>query len=66
MPDGMIFNIPENDPVPKSRNFEEIFSATSERLEVYLVLPVEHTSGKNCHLDESQLNDSLRYVNAKC
>ena len=62
MPDGMIFNIPENDPVPKSRNFEGIFSATSERLDVYLVLPVEHTSGKNINLDELQPNDSLRYV----
>ena len=61
MPDGMIFNIPENDPVPKTRNFEEIFSATSEKLEVYLVLPVEHASGKNCYLDESQLTDVLRY-----
>jgi type VI secretion system protein ImpJ len=62
MPDGMIFNIPNNDPAPKSRNFEGIFSATSERLEVYLVLPVEHASGKNINLDESQLNDSLRFV----
>jgi type VI secretion system protein ImpJ len=61
MPDGMIFNIPENDPVPKSRNFEGIFSATSERLDIYLVLPVEHPSGKNINLDELQLNDSLRY-----
>ena len=62
MPDGMIFNIPENDPVPKNRNFEGIFSATSERLDVYLVLPVEHTSGKNINLDELQPNDSLRFV----
>jgi type VI secretion system protein ImpJ len=62
MPDGMIFNIPENDTAPKSRNFEGTFLATSERLDVYLVLPVEQASGKNVHLDESQLNDSFRYV----
>lgn len=62
MPDGMIFNIPENDSVPKTRNFEGIFSATSERLDVYLALPVEHISGKNCSLDESQSNDTSRYV----
>ncbi len=62
MPDGMIFNIPENESVPRSRNFEGIFSATSEKLSVYLVLPVEQSSGKNCHLDENQSPDFFRYV----
>lgn len=62
MPDGMIFNIPENDSPPKSRNFESIFSATAEKLSVYLALPVEHSSGKNCQLDDSQFNDPYRFV----
>lgn len=62
MPDGMIFNFPENDSLPKSRNFEGIFSATSEKLSVYLALPVEHSSGKNCNLDEGQFADTTRYL----
>jgi type VI secretion system protein ImpJ len=62
MSDGMIFNMPDNDPIPKSRNFEGMFSATAERLEAYLVIPVEQASGKNYHLDESPLPDSPRYI----
>jgi type VI secretion system protein ImpJ len=61
MPDGMIFNMPGNDPVPVGRNFESLFSAVSEKLDVYLVLPVEHASGKNCNLDETIHSDS-RYI----
>lgn len=62
MSDGMIFNFPENDSVPKGRNFEGIFSATSEKLSVYLALPVERTSGKNCHLDDTQYSETYRFV----
>ena len=61
MPDGFSFNMPENDPLPKSRNFEELFDATAEKLEVFLVLPSENTSGNNCQIDESANINNSRF-----
>ncbi|RPI71299.1 MAG: type VI secretion system baseplate subunit TssK [Ignavibacteriales bacterium] len=61
MPDGFMFNMPENDPLPKVRNFEELFSATSEKMDVYLTIPVEHESGNNCQIDESVNYNNTRF-----
>jgi type VI secretion system protein ImpJ len=59
MQDGFTFNMPTNDPLPKSRNFEDLFEATSEKLDVFLVLPAENASGNNCYINEEPgLNDS--------
>ncbi len=58
MPDGLGFNMPDNDPLPKGRNFEDLFDATSEKLSVFLVLPLENTSGNNCQLDGTVYNNS--------
>ena len=60
MPDGLGFNMPDNDPLPKSRNFEDLFEATTEKLDVFLVLPSENASGNNCMLDGSA-NNTSRY-----
>lgn len=54
MPDGLPFEMPENEPLPKIRTFEELFPATSEKLEVYLAIPVENLSGNNCKINGSQ------------
>jgi len=62
MPDGLLFNIPDNDPSPRSRNFEDIFSATAEKLEVYLSIPIESISGNNCKLEESTNFHNSRYA----
>ncbi len=62
MSDGMVFNMPGNDPVPRTRNFEGLFSATMEKMDVYLVLPAEQAAGKNYHLEESPTSDPIRYV----
>jgi type VI secretion system protein ImpJ len=61
MPDGIIFNMPANDSVPKARNFEEFFAAIAEKLDVYLTIPMEHESGNNCNLEETGSVNSLRY-----
>lgn len=53
MPDGLSFDMPNNDPLPKNRSFEELFSATSERLDVYLTIPNDNPSGNNCQINES-------------
>ncbi|HSP88690.1 MAG TPA: type VI secretion system baseplate subunit TssK, partial [Ignavibacteriaceae bacterium] len=58
---GSVFNMPINDPLPKNKNFEELFPATSEKLEVFLAIPVESVSGNNCQIDESPNYNSTRY-----
>ena len=62
MPDGFTFNMPSNDPLPKSRNFEDLFEATSEKLDVFLTLPAENPGGNNCYLNEDTVNYNSRFV----
>jgi type VI secretion system protein ImpJ len=62
MQDGIVFNMPVNDPLPKVRNFEEFFSATSEKLDVYLAIQVENNAGSNCQLNESSVGNSSRFI----
>lgn len=58
MPDGLSFNMPNNDPLPKSRSFEELFSATSEKLDVFLAIPIESPAGNNCQIENSANNNT--------
>lgn len=60
MPDGFGFDMPDNDPLPKSRNFEELFEATSEKLDVFLTLPAESYTG-NCRIDDSANYNNTRF-----
>ncbi len=62
MPDGLPFEMPENDSLPKTRTFEEFFAATSEKLEVYLAIPVENLSGNNCKINESLNSNNSRFA----
>jgi type VI secretion system protein ImpJ len=62
MPDGILFDMPNNDPLPKNRAFEELFSATDEKLEVFLTIPIEHVAGNNCKIEESAGTNASRYT----
>jgi len=62
MPDGLFFDMPNNDPLPKSRTFEEIFSATDEKLEVFLTIPIELTTGNNCQIEETSGMNASRFT----
>ncbi len=62
MPDGLLFDMPVNDPFPKSRSFEELFSATDEKIDVYLTIPLENASGNNCQItDDDVIPNNFRY-----
>jgi type VI secretion system protein ImpJ len=62
MPDGSLFEMPANDPLPRIRGFNDIFPATAEKLDVYLTIPLESSVGNNCSLsDSAPINDS-RYT----
>ncbi len=60
--DGLLFNMPSNDPLPKSRSFDESFSATAEKLDVYLAIPIENISGNNCQINDSINSNNTRYI----
>jgi type VI secretion system protein ImpJ len=62
MSDGIFFNIPENETPPKSRQFEDLFEATGEKLEVFLAIPNEQITGNNCLLDDNTENRITRYT----
>jgi len=61
MPDGLIFNMPESDPLPEPRNFSDNFPATQEILAVYLSIPHEKPGSKNCLLDHDSSEKDTRY-----
>ncbi len=61
-PDGLIFNIPDEDPAPHSRNIQELFQATQNELSVFLVIPSEKERGRNCILQEESGKKELRYI----
>jgi type VI secretion system protein ImpJ len=52
MPDGLAFNIPEDDPAPLSRSVKEVFRPTESRLLACLTIPLERDRGRNCRLEE--------------
>lgn len=61
MPDGLYFNIPENNSLPRSRQFENIFDAIDDKLEVYLAIPLEQATGNNCQLEDFSEHKLTRY-----
>ena len=61
MSDGMVFSMPTNDPLPKVRSFEDLFSATSEKLDVYLAIQNEQSTGNNCQLNDSAAGNASRF-----
>ena len=61
-PDGLAFNIPDEDPVPKSRSIQDFFPATETALSVYLSIPVERERGCNCQLDQESIKRETRYI----
>ena len=62
MPDGLLFDMPANDPFPKSRSFEDLFSATAEKIDVFLSIPLENISGSNCQMDDVVNSYNSRYI----
>ncbi|MFC1853445.1 type VI secretion system baseplate subunit TssK [candidate division CSSED10-310 bacterium] len=62
MPDGLHFLIPDNDPIPSSRDIKQAFPPTEEKLVVYLAVPVERYESKNCALESSGSSDNVRFI----
>lgn len=61
MQDGLPFDMPDTDPLPAFRNFEELFSPTQTHLPVYLAVPSERSQGMNCTLSNGSKETVTRY-----
>ncbi len=61
LPDGLVFNIPEEDRPPHARALAELFPATAEKLEVYLVVRREREKGGNCVVPPQPDNGESRF-----
>lgn len=61
MPDGLFFNLPDNDPLPLQRSIIEHFPTSLENLPVYLAIPNENSAGRNFLLTESSESMNIRY-----
>jgi type VI secretion system protein ImpJ len=60
-PDGLVFDMPESDPVPPPRDITESFSPMAEHLLIQLAVAPFKPDGANCRLSEAEPLDSLRY-----
>ncbi len=54
MPDGLVFDMPETDNLPESRNIKDFFLPSIESMDVYLTIAVERQGRINYDLDGKQ------------
>ncbi|HUI75751.1 MAG TPA: type VI secretion system baseplate subunit TssK [Candidatus Acidoferrum sp.] len=61
-PDGLLFQMPDADPLPPVRAIAEIFPPTRESLVAYLAVPPRRSDGPNCALEPEQEQSQVRYI----
>jgi type VI secretion system protein ImpJ len=59
-PDGLVFHMPDADPLPEPRRIAELFSPVRDRMTVYLAIPPRTAGGINCTLDDNKA-DGVRF-----
>jgi type VI secretion system protein ImpJ len=62
MSDGLVVQVPDQDSAPQTRVFTELFSASIDRLDVYLGIPVERVDGMTCQLGKESGARPARYL----
>ena len=62
MPDGLVFDVPENSPLPEARNVQELMPATEERIGVHLAIPATRQGGRNVQLQGGTNQRETRFV----
>jgi type VI secretion system protein ImpJ len=60
-PDGLVFHMPECDPLPAPRRLVECFPTLRESVEVSLAVPRPKLGGPNCSLNGADASDT-RYI----
>jgi type VI secretion system protein ImpJ len=61
-PDGLVFQMPEEDPLPAARNITDLFSPIRESVSVHLAMAARSASGPNCSLDGNGDSATARYI----
>lgn len=60
-PDGLVFHMPDSDPLPPFRYIADLFPPTLESTLVYLALPSRRPGGPNCGLELQSGKNHLRF-----
>jgi type VI secretion system protein ImpJ len=61
-PDGLVFQMPEADPLPTARNITDLFSPIRESTIVHLGVAARTAGGLNCSIDGNGDAASARYL----
>lgn len=61
LPDGLVFNIPEEERAPQARSLAEAFPSTAEKLDIHLAVRREREQGGNCIMPPQQDTGDRRY-----
>ncbi|MBM3788028.1 MAG: type VI secretion system baseplate subunit TssK [Acidobacteria bacterium] len=61
-PDGLVFDMPQHDPLPPVRNISEEFPMTRDRVTVYLAVPPRRENAVNCLPAEENPGVQIRYA----
>ncbi len=61
MPDGLVFSMPKDNPLPPAESIEEHFPTTKEKISVYLAIRSEKEGEVNCQLDANGKGDAARF-----
>ena len=61
-PDGMVFQMPEEDPLPAARNITDLFSPIRESLTVNLAVAARKAGGPNCSVEGDGDDGDSRYL----
>jgi type VI secretion system protein ImpJ len=62
LPDGLVFQMPDADPLPTARQISDLFSPIRESMTVYLAIPPRIQDGLNCSLTSEGESSSARYI----
>ncbi len=60
--DGLIFHMPESDPLPAPRNIAELFPPTRDKVTVLLAVPPRKPGGANCSFSEAEAQNGSRFL----
>ena len=60
-PDGLLFHMPESDPLPATRNIADLFPPARDAVTVMLAVPPRRPGGVNTLLDTAEEDAAARY-----
>jgi type VI secretion system protein ImpJ len=62
LPDGLVIDMPDSDPLPDARNLQEVFPEDETRLRAFLAVPDERQDGRNVQLRNATQQRETRFI----